>query len=192
MILGALLALAGCGLSSGPPPELGINDFGEVPAFSLTDQAGATITRESFLGKVWVADFFFTSCPDVCPVLAGHMGEIQAHYADNPDLQLVSFSVDPGTDSPPVLAAYAERMHATAGRWFFLTGTIDDVRRVIVDGFKQSMDTQPATATTPATILHGSRFVVVDRRGHLRAFPDPKEPGLTTLYQQVDYVLSER
>lgn len=185
----ALLLLA-CTLQAPPPP--GLADYGALPAFSLTDQTGATVTPATFAGKVWVADFMFTSCPDVCPVLSAHMAEIQKHYAAREDFHLVSFSVDPGTDTPPVLAAYATRHGALPGRWTFLTGPLDDVRTVVVDGFKQGLQIVPATDLAPSTILHGSRFVVVDRVGHLRAFPDPAEPGKTQLYALVDAVLAEQ
>ena len=183
-----LLALLACTLDAPPPP--GLDDFGPVPAFTLTDQDGATVTPATLSGKVWVADFMFTSCPDICPILSAHMAEIQARYASRDDLHLVSFSVDPATDTPPVLKEYGSRFGAKPGRWTFLTGPLDDVKKTVVDGFKQSMENLPATDLKPATILHGSRFVVVDRRGHMRAFPDPAEPGKTELYAVVDAVLA--
>lgn len=185
-----LLSLLACSLVE--PPPAGLSDYGEVPTFSLTDQAGVTTTRESLAGRVWLADFFFTSCPDVCPVLSAHMAEVQGHYRDNPDFHLVSISVDPGTDTPPVLATYATRVGALPGRWTFLTGPADDIKRVVVDGFKQYVEITPGTGLAPPTILHGSRFVLVDRKGHIRAYPDPAEPGKVELYRLVDAVLAGR
>lgn len=178
-----LLLLAACG---GGPELL---DIGEVPAFSLTDQTGATITKESLLGKVWVADFMFTTCPDICPVLSANMAEVQGRYKDDDRVRLVSFSVDPATDTPPVLAAYGERFGAIPGRWHFLTGDSTAMRTVVVEGFKQAMEKVGATETAPETVIHGSRFVVVDPRGHIRAYPDPKEPGKKELYAAVDALL---
>lgn len=181
----SLLLLACLGEPAEPLPVLG-----EVPAFSLTDATGAAVTENTFRGKVWVADFMFTSCPDVCPILATHMAEVQAHYADEPRVHLVSFSVDPGTDTPPVLAAYGARFGADPARWSFLTGPVDAVKAVVVDGFKMVME-RTETPGAPAAVLHGERFVVVDREGRIRAYPDPKEPGKLGIYAAVDALLAE-
>lgn len=179
-----MLALSACG---GPPPPV----LGEIPPFTLTDQAGAAFTRDTLAGKVWVADFIFTSCPDICPVLSAYMAEVQAHYGDEPRVGLISFTVDPATDTPEVLATYGRRFDADPSRWRFLTGDATALRAVVVDGFKQAMEPIAATQTAPETILHGSRFVVVDGQGRLRAFPDPREPGKKELYAAVDALLRE-
>lgn len=175
---------------SGPSTEELYPPLGEVPGFALQDQSGATVTAETFRGKVWVADFMFTSCPDVCPVLATHMAEVQARYAGDDRVRLVSFSVDPTTDTPPVLAAYGARFGADARKWLFLTGPIDDVKTVVVSGFKMAMErvSQPGE---PAAVLHGERFVVVDEQGRIRGYPDPKEPGKTALYATIDALLGD-
>jgi len=166
-----------------------MEDYGQVPAFSLQDQSGAAVTRESYLGKVLVVDFMFTSCPDICPTLTQHMAEVQRHYAAEPDLHLLSVSVDPATDTPPVLAAYAQTHGADTSRWSFLTGPSDAVRTVVVDGFKQVMQ-KTGEEGSPGSILHGSRFIVVDRAGTLRGFPDPYEPGKATMYATIDQALA--
>ena len=172
-------------------PSIPLPDLGEVPAFTLLDQSGATVTRESLAGDVWVVNFIFTSCPDVCPVLSTHMTEVQKHYTGRDGLRLVSFSVDPLTDTPPVLAAYGRRFDADPARWSFLTGETTAVRALVVDGFKNLMETVPATGVEPETVLHGSRFVVVDRQSHIRAYPDPAKPGKAELYAAIDAALRE-
>jgi protein SCO1/2 len=190
MILSLLAGLLACGPTAAPLPVLG-----DVPAFTLTDATGATVTDQALRGKVWVADFFFTSCPDVCPLLSAHLAEVQAHYAADDRVRLVSFSVDPGTDTPAVLAAYGARFSANPARWYLLTGPIDAMKAVVVDGFKMVLERIPAATDTPApapaTVLHGERFVVVDRDGRLRGYPDPREPGKVELYADVDALLAE-
>lgn len=183
-----MMALIATLLACGGPP---LPELGDVPAFSLTDQTGATVTKEQLLGKVWVADFMFTSCPDICPGLARHMAEIQTRYAGDDRVRLVSFTVDPATDTPPVLAKYGESFGADPARWHFLTGDVGAVRTVVVDGFKQAMERVPATDVAPETVIHGSRFVIVDTKGRIRAYPDPKEPGKKELYAAVDKLLDE-
>jgi protein SCO1/2 len=170
----------------------------DVPAFSLTSHRGAPFGLAELRGKVSVVNFVFTSCRDVCPMLSAHMQEIAGHYAGNDDVQFVSISVDPQTDTPAVLAAYAARFGGDA-RWHFLTGDAGAVRTVVVDGFKMALERVappsgggvaegggPPPAPGPSSILHGERFVIVDREGRIRAFPDPKEPGKASLYAAVD------
>jgi protein SCO1/2 len=99
--------------------------------------------------------------------------------------------VDPVTDTPPVLATYAAKFGADPARWSFLTGPVDDVRAAVVGGFQQVMESTGVTGD-PATILHGFRFVVVDRAGHMRAFVDPMEPGAGTLYATIDAAREDR
>lgn len=182
----ALLLFAACRTAPSLPDE------GALPAFSFTDQTNRTVTLETLAGKVWVADFFFTSCPSVCPILTAHMAEVQAHYKDQPDVRFVSFSVDPATDQPPVLAAYGKKHGVDDARWHLLTGPVDEMKKVVVDSFKQVLERQPAADGKPADILHGTRFVIVDRKGHIRAFVHADEPGKTTLYASVDALLAER
>lgn len=176
-VLSALLA---CSAGGGSGDELSgantsaepIDDFGPAPTFSLTDQNGQPRTQADFAGKVWVADFIFTSCPNVCPTLTAKMADLQTRH---PGLSLVSFSVDPKNDTPPVLLAYAQRFHAGPS-WYFLTGPIDDVRRVVVDGFKMALESTPGVDGGPDEIIHGERFVIVDKAGHMRGFPEAQDP----------------
>lgn len=150
-----------------------LDHLGTVPDFTLVDQLGQPTTRAIFDGKTTVVDFFFTSCPDICPALSARMAEVQAHYADNPRVQLVSISVDPGTDTPPVLATYGQRFGTDAKKWHMLTGDAEAVKAVVVDGFKTIM--QPDEGEK--TVLHGSRFIIVDGKGAIRAYADPKVRG---------------
>lgn len=158
-LLHALLACAGA-----PAP----GDFGPAPSFSLTDQNGRTRTSADLAGRVWVADFIFTSCTTICPTLTAGMADLQSRH---PDLIYVSFSVDPQTDTPSVLLAFAERFHAAPG-WHFLTGPTDQVRKAVVDGFKQAMETSPGGGPGGTdSVIHGNRFVVIDKEGRMRGFP---------------------
>lgn len=152
---------------------LPLDNFGSVPDFVLVDQLGQPTTRAVFEGKTTVVDFFFTSCPDICPALSARMAEVQARYAKEPRVQLLSISVDPTTDTPPVLATYGQRFGADATRWHMLTGDAEAVKAVVVTGFKSIM--QPDEGEK--TVLHGSRFLIVDKTGTIRAYADPKIPG---------------
>jgi protein SCO1/2 len=165
-----------------------LGDYGQVPPFSLTDQSGEPFASTALAGRAWVADFFFTRCPDVCPLLTAKMAAVAGHYSAEPRVGFLSFSVDPANDSPVELAAYAARFSVDVARWRLLTGDSAAMRSVVVDGFKLLMERAPATVDKPETVLHGSRFVIIDARGGVRGYPDPDVPGEVERY--VDAVLS--
>jgi cytochrome oxidase Cu insertion factor (SCO1/SenC/PrrC family) len=137
--------------------------YGSVPDFALTDQRGHPVRRADLDGKVWVASFVFTSCPDECPLIAAQMAQLQSDFAHAPDLRLVSISVDPEQDIPAVLAHYAERFHADPERWFFLTGDKRAIYHLVRDGFRLGL-IDPAEPSHPSPIkdsaLGGSRRLV--------------------------------
>ena len=171
-----LLALsaggAGCQKRAEPLPNLG-----QVGAFSLLDQNAGTVSSETLRGKVWVAAFFFTRCPTICPRITRRMRALQVAAADKaPKLALVSFSVDPENDTPPVLLAYAQRFQADLKTWAFLSGDSDVIKRTVVDGFKLALDGKGDPAAENGGIIHGSHLVLVDRalviRGYYRSDDD--------------------
>lgn len=175
----ALFFAARARAAGAPPPVLST-----LPAFTLTDHAGAPFGSEALRGRPWVANFVFTRCPTVCPALSGHMAELQSRTADQPEVRLVSFSVDPGFDTPAVLAGYAERVGA-GPRWRFLTGAYDDVRRAVEDGLKIAMGTTGAGPIDPADVFHGTHFVLVDGQGRVRGYHDVSRP------EQVERLLAD-
>ncbi len=183
----ALFFLYACSTAA-PPSASPLDDFGPVPEFSLVDQTHSPVTRADLVGHPWVADFMFTSCPDICPTLSARLAGIATRYAEAESLRIVSFSVDPATDTPPKLAEYAARFGARHPTWRFLTGDVAEMKRVVTDGFKLLMEREPPADGKVANVLHGDRFIVVDARGHLRAYADPKVPG--ELEATIDKVLA--
>ena len=163
----------------------------DLPAFTLRTQLDQPFGREQFLGKVTVVNFIFTTCPDICPMLSAEMQGSTGHYTNEPGVQFVSISVDPATDTPAVLAAYGARFGADPARWRFLTGDFAAVRGVVVDGFKTVLEHLPNTDVKPASVLHGERFVLVDKQARIRLYPDPKEPGKKALHDGVARLLKE-
>ena len=133
--------------------------LGQVPEFELTAETGQPFNRKSLGGRVWVADFVYTTCTGPCPLMTSKMRRIQASV---PDVLLVSFSVDPQHDTPPVLAAYARQFHAESGRWAFLTGSHDTLQMLSREAFKLSDITPDLT--------HSTRFVLVDRQCRIRGY----------------------
>src|SRR6266581_6421759 len=100
--------------------------FGIVPPFQLIDQNNQPFGSVQLLGKIWIADFVYSTCPGPCPMISSRMSETQKPLRDT-DVKLVSFSVDPQHDTPVVLRTYAERLNAQPGRWDFLTGNKETI-----------------------------------------------------------------
>ena len=159
--------LAACG--SPALPTLGV-----VPEFRLTERAGTPVTQADLRGKVWVADFIFTRCPDVCPMLTSRMRDLQKTLdAAKADVTLVSISVDPGYDTPDVLKSYATA-HGAAPGWLFVTGERDAIQGLLKDGFHVAFaDDGPPSGP----ITHSDRFVLVDPELKIRGYYHGSDPA---------------
>lgn len=150
--------------------SVGLAVHNQVPDFSLTDQSSTPLALSDLRGKIWVADFIFTSCPDACPLMTDKMVRLQEEFA-RADVYFVSFSVDPERDTPEVLSRYAQRYGANPNKWFFLTGAKEAIYQLAQEGFSLAAGHQGMT------ILHSSRFVLVDRQGQTRGYYDGNVEG---------------
>jgi protein SCO1/2 len=133
-----------------------------VPAYRLVDQNGQTRTPEELRGSVWVADFIFTSCKSVCPVLSAKMVQVQRAIAD-PRMKFVSFSVDPDRDTPEALRAYAKRWAPDESRWTLLSTTHASLE-ALSKGMKTFVERQP----DPDATLHTAEIFLIDGTGRVR------------------------
>jgi len=160
---------------------------GLVPSFQLTDQNGAAFGSPELLGKIWIADFVYSTCPGPCPLISGRMGELQKPLRDT-DVKLVSFSVDPQHDTPAVLRDYAAQLDAQPGRWYFLTGDKDTIYRLSRDGFKLAAGEGEAAGP-----IHSTRMVLVDRSGTIRGYYDATDAdAVTRLLADVAHLRREK
>jgi protein SCO1 len=178
----------------------GLQVFGEVPDFALTERDGRRLTRADLIGKVWVADFIYTHCTDTCPLQTAQMARLQQELAAEADLLFVSITVDPARDTPRVLRTYAARYGADPARWWFLTGKKEPIYALIREGFHLSVEgpeDAPAVTRPPApprrtgasgnfgpraawahqdpdflapAFLHSAWFVLGDRRTRIRGY----------------------
>ena len=160
-----------------------------LPSFSLTDQHGQTVTLADLRGKVWAADFIYTTCPGPCPMLSARMQSIQKKLGDVPDVRLISISTDPEKDTPEVLAAYAKRFNA-GPNWSFLTGDKQQITDLSNKGFKLSLVENP---NAPDPITHGTKISVVDRNGFVRAYFDGTDSSkLDSIVKTIKRLLEEK
>lgn len=162
----------------------------QLPAFTLVNERGERFGSEDLKGRIWVADFVFTSCPTVCPKLTKRMAEIQ-HRARNlgDAFHLVTFTVDPENDTPERLAAYARTYRANPRKWTFLTGPLGDIEATVVKGFKLAMgkeEVEPGTGLF--SIFHGERLVLVDPKGMIRGYYEATDEGITDLLHDAGVV----
>ncbi len=155
--------------------------------FTLTERSGRDVSAADLHGKVWIASFIFTRCSGPCPQVTATMAEVQKEFASQPDVRLVTFTVDPEYDTPEILTRYADRFHADPDRWFFLTGKESDVYRLLRDGFKVGASKNSDAAPGEA-VSHDTHLAVVDRDGHVRgyysAFLDPDSDNPEKDFQQ--------
>jgi uncharacterized membrane protein YozB (DUF420 family)/cytochrome oxidase Cu insertion factor (SCO1/SenC/PrrC family) len=175
------------------PPEA---ESGRVADFSLKERSGSTVARDDLLGKVWIASFVVTRCPDgKCPSVMQTMQRLQKELAGRPDLRLVTFTVDP-RDDPDELKRYAKLWDADSERWLFLTGDEKEIDRLLRSFYLRGPKNKPGETS------HAQKLVVVDRHGKVRgyydgmkdlAYPDLDEEffeqGLRKLKRQVDELL---
>ena len=151
-----LLVFAACA----PQRELQI--YGQVPGFHMIAQDGKPFDGASLAGHVWVADFIFTNCPGACLRMSADMRALQKATAKMAGVKLVSFTVDPARDTPPVLARYAARYQADPAHWIFLTGQPTTLQMLSRDAFK--------LGDVDGSLNHSTRFVLVDRKGRIRGY----------------------
>ena len=153
-----------------------LSDYGTVPLFNLTNQDGKPFGSAQLAGKIWIADFVFTSCRGPCPIISSRMSELQKPLRDS-DVHLISFTVDPDTDTPEVLHGYAERLHAQSGRWDFLTGPKAALYDLSRNGFKLGVAESGDQEGVP---VHSTRLVLIDRKGTIRGYYDALAPDTVT------------
>jgi protein SCO1/2 len=147
-------------------PTTGLPVLFDAASFALTDQNGQSFDSGSLRGKVWVADFIFTNCAGICPMMTQHMREFQKLTAGLP-VQMVSFSVDPERDTPPVLKQYATAAQADESRWHFLTGESRAKLWAICKAMKLAVGPDGNDQ-----VMHSNHFLLVDGNGHVRGVYD--------------------
>lgn len=156
------------------PAVTGLTKYASVLPFSLTERSGRTITNADLRGKIWVANFVYTTCPGPCPLVTAGVAKVQEATKEDPNVRLVTFSVDPQNDTPAVLAAYAQKFHADPDRWLFLTGPEKPVYNLIQNGFYQAVQDNRGQPLEPGqfTVTHSTKLVLVDGEGTMRGFYD--------------------
>lgn len=145
-------------------PEL-LADYGAVPDFQLTDRSGKPLRLSDLQGRPWVANFIFTRCGGQCPMMSSQMSQLQGNVKDG-DARFVSFTVDPEYDTLEILSKYAERYGAKKEKWFFLTGSKEEINR-LTQAFHMNSTEEPS--------FHSLRFVLVGSDLRVRGYYDSSD-----------------
>lgn len=146
-----------------------VDKFHRVGSFSLTDQDGNTVTENHFKGKIYVTDFFFVTCPTICPKMTKQMSRVYDEFKDNPDISFLSHTVMPEADSVPVLKEYATKLRVTSEKWKFVTGEKQQIYDLARKTYFAAVSEGDGG---PDDFVHTENFVLVDKEKRLRGFYD--------------------
>ena len=151
--------------------------IGKVPEFSFTNQDGKIVTNETYKGKVYIVEFFFTTCPSICPIMNENMVKVQNEFFGNPNLGIASFSIDPIQDTPSVLKKYAAKYKITNPNWHLLTGDKDEIYKLANQGFNLFVGED---SEVEDGFEHSGFFALIDQEGNIRSRKD--ENGNPIIY----------
>jgi len=152
-------------------------EIGVVPSFSFTNQDDKVITNDSYKGKVYVIEFFFTTCPSICPIMNRNMVKIQNEFYGNPNLGIASFTIDPLIDTPEVLKKYAEAYEIVNPNWNLLTGDKEKIYELANSGFNLYVG---QNSEVEGGFEHSGFFALIDQEGVIRSRKD--ENGNPVIY----------
>jgi protein SCO1/2 len=157
-----------------------LKNYGTVPDFTFTERSGRKVSLADLKGRVWVAQFFYTHCTDICPLTVPQMGLLHLEYLNDPEfrseVRFVSITVDPERDTPQVLKKYADGFSADPEQWLFLAGDKAATYRLAQQGFKLGIGEEanpPEVAKKTGEekeLLHSNRLILIDRKAQIRGY----------------------
>jgi protein SCO1/2 len=160
-----------------------------IPYFEFTDQDGKPVDSNTISGKIFVADFFFTSCPSICPKMMKEMGGVYDKYKDNKDVLILSYTIDPERDTVARLKAYEKKLGFESSKWHLLTGNKDSIYH-LADKYLVSAAQDP---DAPGGFIHSGNFILVDKHRRIRGYYDgTKEDKVQKLMDDIDILLKEK
>ncbi|MEB2781096.1 SCO family protein [Algoriphagus sp. C2-6-M1] len=164
--------------------------YHKIADFSFTNQDGETVNNASVDGKVYVADFFFTTCPTICPIMKKEMLRVYEKFGDNPNFKILSHTIDPTHDTVEVLKEYAQKLGVeNAKTWSFLTGNAEKIYEL---GQTSYITTAQADQDEPGGFLHSGAFLLIDQNGHIRGVYDgTKSDQVGQLMVDIPKILGE-
>jgi len=198
-----IVLFAACQSDNTPLPILGHKDIVEktvdgqvvkdtiyhtIPDFKFTNQYGKEIIPATFEDKIYVSDFFFTSCPTICPTVKAQMHRIYEKYQNDDRLLMLSHTLDPKRDNVEKLHKYAQKLQIEGDKWHFVTGD----KTKLYDLAMEYLIAAAEDASAPGGITHSGKIVLIDKQKRIRAFADgTDEKQVTQLLKDIDKLLNE-
>ena len=190
-----LTIIISCSNQEGPLPYLGqkINKgdsilYHQIRQFDFIDQDSAKTNNQLLADYIYIADFFFTSCPSICPKVTKEMMKINEEFKSEPLIKLISFTLDPKRDTPAKLKQYAYNLEVKTDKWIFVHGDKGDTYELAQDFFVTAIEDEDA----PGGVAHSGQIVLVDKQGHIRSFSDGTDPTTTSrLIQDIRTLVNE-
>jgi protein SCO1/2 len=160
-----------------------------IPDFAFVDQDSNLITKETLKGKVYVADFFFTTCPTICPIMKTQMLRVYEQYKGNDQVAFLSHTIDPKHDTVAVLKDYADRLGISSGQWHMVTGDREEIFEIAQTSYMVSANEDPSA---PGGAVHSGAFILVDKKRRIRGYYDgTKAEEVDKLVKDIDFLLKE-
>lgn len=168
--------------------EDGTIKYHSIPPFSFIDQDSMPFTEKSVENKIYVVDFFFISCPSICPMVSRQMLRVYDQYLKEDKLMFVSFSIDPKRDTVERLANYAKNLGVNTKKWSFVTGEKAEIFDIAKEYFSIAIENEDA----PGGFDHSGRLILVDEENHIRSFCDGTDPkSVDDFIQDIQKLLNE-
>lgn len=159
-----------------------------IPAFAFIDQDSVLVTSQSLNNKIYVADFFFTTCPTICPAMKRNLLKVHSRYKDNDSVVILSHTIDPVHDSVAVLKDYANKLGITSGQWHFITGNKDSIFQIAQSYLVSAQEDKAAAGG----LIHSGHLVLVDKQKRIRGLYDgTEEKDSDKLIEDIAILLKE-
>lgn len=169
-------------------PDTGDTTLHQIPDFAFYNQDSVLITNNTFQQQIYVADFFFTSCPTICPKVKKQMQRLYKKYQGNQQFSLVSYTIDPKRDTPTKLKTYAANLDVTSDKWHFLSGNQDSIYQ-LAEGYLSIAKEDP---NAPGGFDHSGWLLLIDENRHIRSFCDgTKEEAVDQFIKDIDWLLAQ-
>lgn len=164
-----------------------------IGKFSFLNQNGNTISQDDIKGKVFVAEYFFTTCGTICPKMTAQMTRVQKKFKGNQDVKILSFTVNPEIDTVEVMKAYAQKHRAVSGQWHFLTGEKEDLYHLARNSFFVLKPAEAANlGDAGSDFIHTNNFVLVDQEQRIRGYYDGTSiTEVNELMKDIELLLNE-
>ena len=186
-------------LSNEMVKEEALVKIGPAPKFELTDQNNAKISNKDYAGKVYVMEFFFSTCPSICPIMNKNMVEVEKAFSAEKNFGIASVTINPDNDTPQVLKAHAAKLGITAKNWHFLTGNKDYIFNLANKGFNLYVGENNKAL---GNFEHSGLFALIDKNGNIRCRKDKQgnpilyydgleQPGVTAIKEDIKLLLKE-